>query len=151
MDFSDPSLRTRYEVPSVKCDVFGFVSPDSAERRFQDEYTKDCASFFDPAEALAPVRPRKPARQPCPGLVEAALSPLWTRTNFSCSDPVAFDKFKSETYPLPADVVRDTRTPLNQVGSQARLDGRDPVDVYRKLGHEAVKNFDALASYPGYY
>jgi hypothetical protein len=150
MDFSDPSLRTTYNVPAYKCDSRGFLAPESAEQRFQSNYNRDCASFFDPDEALRPVKPRRPVvKAPRPELIEAALAPLWTRTNFSCSDPRAFDKFESEVYPLPASVVRDSRPPLQQVGSQSRFDGREPVDVYRKLGHE--QNFEPIPSYPGYY
>lgn len=149
MDYSSPDLRSTYDVPAYRCDSRGFLAPESAERRFQEAYGRNCPSFFDPEEALALAKPRRPSRQPPAEFVEAALAPLWVRRKFSCRDPVAFDKFESEKYPLPADVVRDSRPPLLQVGSQSRFDGRPPVDVYRKLGHE--QNFDPLPSYPGHY
>lgn len=150
MDFAHPEQVPRAWVPAYRCDASGFLKPENAEQRFQRNFNRECSSFFDPSEALAPTKPRKPVQAaPSRELVEAALAPVWSRKSFACRDPRAFDKFDSETYPLPADVVRDSRPPLQQVGGQTRFDGRPPVDVYRKLGHE--QNFEPMPSFPGFY
>ena len=129
-----------HQVPAVPCDAQGNIRPLSAERRFQSSYWKSCDSIFDPAEVLALPKPRAHVRPPPRELVEVALAPLWVREKPSCSDPRAFDKFLSESYPLPASEVRDTRPPLIQVGRSSRFDGRDPVTVYRDLHGDAWTN-----------
>ena len=142
-----------HQVGAVPCDAQGYIKPLTAEARMQRSFFKQCDAIFDPAEVLALPKPRVYARPPPREIVETALAPLWVREKPSCSDPRAFNKFKSECYPLPASAVRDTRPPLQQVGSQSRWAGRDPVTVYRDLRGDDSVNMGQrdIASFPGYY
>lgn len=146
------SFPERHQVPAVPCDAHGNIKPLSAERRFQTSYWKDCDSIFDPNEVLALPRQRAHVKPPPREILEVALAPLWVREKPSCSDPRAFNKFLSESYPLPASEVRDTRPPLLQVGGQTRFDGRAPVTVYRDLHGDAWTNEGArrVVSNPGF-
>ena len=130
----------RHQVPAVRCDADGYVNPMSARERFDEHMSARCQSFHDPADALR-FAPKKVVVPDLPEeVIDAALAPMWSRRKFSCRNPMAFDKFLSEVYPLDAAVVRDTRAPLLQGGANSRFDGRDPVDVYRRLGTDAWQN-----------
>lgn len=126
------------QVPWIACDEDGFIAPESAESRFQAAFSADCKSpFFDPGASLRPAARADNRGEPPPEIVEAALGTLWVRERKACRDPRGFNASKridSELYPVPAQVVRDERPALSIVGNQTRFDGRDPVQMYRKLG-----------------
>lgn len=143
-----------FQVPAVHCDAHGYIKPLGAENRFQYEFAKDCRGrLFDPDEALAVPRPRTHVEPPPREVVECALAPVWSRVRGSCIDPRAFDKFKSEWYPLPADVVRDTRPPLKQIGHQSRFDARDPIKMYQRLRGDdwVTEGQNRVVRAPGFY
>jgi hypothetical protein len=143
----------RFQVPAVRCDSDGYVNPMSAHERFQENFSARCPSFKDPADALR-VAPKKFVVPDLPEeVIDAALAPMWSRRKASCRNPVAFDKFLSETYPVPAAVVRDTRPPFLQGGANTRFDGRPPVDVYKRLGTDIWQNEAAARSvaHPGHH
>lgn len=142
-----------HQVPVVHCDAEGYVQPLGAESRFQEHYVAKCASFFDPVEVLR-VKPARRVVQDLPReVIEVALAPMWSRRKFSCRYNLAFDRFESEEYPVPADVVRDSRAPVLQIGGDSRHDGRPPVDVYKRLGTDAWQNEGQarVNRFPGYY
>lgn len=82
---------------------------------------------------LSLVQPSAPSTMPrCDPFVNRYFGYGYeTRIFKSCSDPHAPNRFVSEVYPFPASWVRDSRPPLLQVGSQARMDGRPPFYVLR--------------------
>jgi hypothetical protein len=147
------NIAPRYQVPAVRCDADGYAMPLNASERFDESFNRRCAAFRDPAEALR-VRPQKLLLPDLPEeLIDVALAPMWSRRKFSCRNPVAFDKFVSESYPVPAEAVRDTRPPIAQGGCNSRFDGRPPIDMYKRLGTDAWQNEGAarVVPHPAYH
>ena len=79
---------------------------------------------------LAPPVPAAPASVGHAPL-DFALDARWTRTSKACKSHLAVDRMASEVYPLPAAVVRDTRSTEARLGHVTRLDGREEHVVWR--------------------
>lgn len=146
-------LAPEFQVPAVRCDAQGYVNPVNAYERFEERFHARCSRYRNPEDALR-VDPKRVMIPELPEeIIDAALAPMWSRRKFSCRNPVAFDKFTSEIYPLPANVVRDTRPPISQGGCNSRFDGRPPVDVYKRLGGDIwQREAEArVVAHPGYH
>ena len=81
-------------------------------------------------QAPAPPVPAAPASVGHAPL-DFALDARWTRTSKACKSHLAVDRMASEVYPLPAAVVRDTRSTEARLGHVTRLDGREEHVVWR--------------------
>lgn len=73
-----------------------------------------------------------PWESPIPNALDLSTEVRATRTKKCCKGPLPVDRIASEVYPIDAQYLKDLRPVSSGVfGSQARMDGRDPV-AYRR-------------------